>query len=115
MFFVVIVIGVRADIECHYCGERHLCPLPYKEKDTERVNCQKSCMKFDGYSQVDNKRILVRGCGQRDINECTTNTTYFGAVGTTCLCNGINCNSAEIKLPSLFLCFIINLMGRIVA
>ena len=84
----------NANIDCNYCGERKLCPLPYNEKETERVSCEKSCMKFDGHSVVDNKRVLVRSCGEQDINLCSKNTTWFGAKGVLCLCNGENCNSA---------------------
>ena len=38
-------------------------------------------MKFDGNSQVDNKRVLVRDCGEEDINLCSKNSTWFGATG----------------------------------
>ena len=70
-----------AKIDCHYCGIKELCPLPYSEKKIETVNCEKSCMKFDGNSQVDNKRVLVRDCGEEDINLCSKNSTWFGATG----------------------------------
>ena len=70
-----------AKIDCHYCGIKELCTLPYSEKNPARVNCEKSCMKFDGYSLVDNKRVLVRDCGEKDINLCSKNSTWFGATG----------------------------------
>ena len=70
-----------AKIDCHYCGIKELCPLPYTEKETQTVNCEKSCMKFDGNSLVDNKRVLVRDCGEEDINLCSKNSTWFGATG----------------------------------
>ena len=97
---LVIFQGSLADIECNYCGLRALCPLPYSDKVTERVTCAKSCMKFDGYSSTDNKRVLIRDCGEVDINECKKNVSMWGAIGTSCLCNGPNCNSAsQIRLP----------------
>ena len=98
----VCLMGIQvvgANIQCHYCGENKLCPLPYNEKITERVFCAKSCMKFDGNSLVDDKRVLVRSCGDKDINQCDKNVTFLGARGTLCLCNGINCNSG-ISLTS---------------
>ena len=61
---------------------------------TYRVTCAKSCMKFDGYSETDSKRVLIRSCGEQDINKCSKNSTWFGAKGEMCLCNAENCNTA---------------------
>ena len=90
----ILVHLVKANIQCHYCGMRSLCPLPYKAEETERVSCAASCMKFDGYSEVDNKRVLIRACGEEDVNRCGKNSTWFGARGELCLCNAANCNTA---------------------
>ena len=49
-----IILTVYAKIDCHYCGIKKLCPLPYSKKEqdkTERVHCETSCLKFDGYSE----------------------------------------------------------------
>ena len=77
-----------------------LCPLPFSEDKVETVNCAKSCMKFDGFSELDNKRVLVRGCGTEDANACNKNFTYFGAVGVECVCNSPTCNSANFVSAS---------------
>lgn len=105
VFLILVFLKLSsAAIECHYCGLRYLCPLPYDEDITERVTCEKSCMKFDGNSLIDNKRVIVRGCGEIDINKCSKNVTMTGAIGTQCLCNGVNCNSApEISLNYMFM------------
>ena len=71
VFFTCILGGfflpkaVNGAIECHYCGPRKLCTLPYDEEKSERITCEKSCMKFDGKSETDGKRVLVRSCGER--------------------------------------------------
>ena len=102
-FWLLIILTsllnlAKASIECHYCGLRALCPLPYKEEETERIPCAKSCMKFDGYSEVDNKRVLIRSCGEEDVNRCGKNSTWFGARGEMCLCNAANCNTASMSV-----------------
>ena len=116
MQFVVFKV-VFGSIECHYCGFNNLCPLPYngdklydgvlgatENRRTDRVFCSKSCMKFDGKSLMDDRRVLVRTCGVEDINRCDKNVTYLGARGTFCVCNGINCNSG-IQLKFCCICF----------
>ena len=95
LIFPIILIQVQANIDCHYCGLRKLCPLPYRDDEAEKVSCAKSCMKFDGYSETDNKRVLIRSCGEEDVNRCSKNSTWFGARGEMCLCNAANCNSAQ--------------------
>lgn len=105
IIITLLLESSHADIECHYCGLRKICPLPYKHKaeDNEKVYCKKSCMKFDGYSEVDNRRVLVRSCGEDDINSCSKNATWFGAKGVLCQCNAANCNSSMRFYPNLFL------------
>ena len=100
-FFATRVSGV---IDCHYCGIRKLCTLPYDDSFSEKISCAKSCMKFDGKSLMDDRRVLVRTCGVEDINRCDKNVTYLGARGTFCVCNGINCNSG-IQLKFCCICF----------
>jgi hypothetical protein len=97
---LISVTFVTASIDCHYCGLRKLCGLPYAEDESERITCAKSCMKFDGYSEMDNKRVIVRGCGEIDINKCEKNAAWFGAKGNLCLCNGFECNSSVKMAPN---------------
>ena len=77
----VLIISIEASISCHYCGISLTCPLPFDENKVETINCAKSCLKFDGNSEADNKRVLVRGCGEEDANICNKNSTYHGAKG----------------------------------
>ncbi len=37
---------------------------------SERILCDKSCLKFEGYSLTDNSRVVVRECGPTDQNKC---------------------------------------------
>ena len=76
-----IIFIVEGSILCHYCGINLKCPLPFDENKVETINCAKSCLKFDGNSEADNKRVLVRGCGEEDANICNKNSTYHGAKG----------------------------------
>lgn len=63
-------------------------------------------MKFDGYSEDDGKRVVVRDCTKddQDINKCDDHQKYIGAIGTMCYCNADNCNGAErnVRLISTF-------------
>ena len=99
LIFASITV-VHGTIECHFCGLRYLCPLPFSDDKVETISCAKSCMKFDGFSELDNKRVLVRGCGEEDVNLCSKNATYFGAKGTTCLCNAAMCNGGRADLAA---------------
>lgn len=80
-------------IECHYCGIRKLCTLPYDDTFSEKISCEKSCMKFDGQAE-DGKRVLVRSCGVEDTNICNKTTTWHGSKGEKCICNAENCNGS---------------------
>ena len=84
---------VSGEIDCHYCGIRKLCTLPYDEEFAEKITCKKSCMKFDGNAD-DGKRVLVRSCGVEDTNICNKTTNWHGSKGEKCICNAENCNSA---------------------
>lgn len=103
IIILALISLAKANIECHYCGLRQLCPLPYDEDKTERISCAKSCMKFDGYSDMDNRRVLVRGCGAEDLNRCSKNSTWFGAKGEMCICNAQECNNAHVTKPHTLL------------
>ena len=49
-------------------------------------------MKFDGYSDLDGSRVVVRDCSQNDVTKCETDSKWFSATGTMCSCNLDNCN-----------------------
>ena len=87
------IYQVSGIIECHYCGIRKLCSLPYDDTFSEKISCAKSCMKFDGKAE-DGKRVLVRSCGVEDTNICNKTTTWHGSKGEKCICNAANCNGA---------------------
>ena len=82
LLLVVTALAQLAEskIECHSCGIRKLCSLPYEPTKAEWITCPVSCMKFDGYA-ADGKRILYRGCGDIDTNICNKTTEWFGAEG----------------------------------
>ena len=81
-------------IDCHYCGIRKLCTLPYVGTFSEKITCAKSCMKFDGEAS-DGKRVIVRSCGFEDTNICNKTTEWNGSTGEKCICNAANCNNAS--------------------
>ena len=35
-------------IQCHYCGVKDLCQVPYYEDEAEFITCPVSCMTFQG-------------------------------------------------------------------
>ena len=96
-FFATRVSGV---IDCHYCGIRKLCTLPYDDSFSEKISCAKSCMKFDGFAE-DGKRVLVRSCGFEDTNTCNKTIQWHGSKGEKCICNAENCNSSNSKYSNL--------------
>lgn len=92
-----------ADIDCYYCGLQGLCELPYDVDDenthVQKIACPEACVKFDGTSDEDGKRVLYRGCDMPDLaletnNICKENYEWFGATGSMCTCNAANCNKA---------------------
>ena len=103
LLFVLAFMSIQivsSEIECHYCGIRHLCTLPYEESFSERITCEKSCMKVDGFAH-DGKRVIVRSCGAEDTNLCNKTTNWYGAEGETCICNAANCNQAQPTMKDL--------------
>ncbi len=54
---------VRRGIQCHYCGLRQLCELPFVEERSEKFTCETACMKFDGYGV--SGRVIIRECHHR--------------------------------------------------
>ena len=67
---------VEADIECHYCGMRDTCTLPYIQTSASKISCQDSCMKFDG-KDPNGKRVVVRSCGKKNLTKCETEQKEF--------------------------------------
>ena len=59
-------------------------------------------MKFDGFSDADSSRVVVRDCSTDDTTECTDGSSWFSATGTLCSCNSGNCNSAPVVQTSSF-------------
>lgn len=82
------------DIPCQYCGSRMLCTLPFNPDYAEVVNCTIACMKFDGFSDSDGSRVVIRGCSSNNTNTCEAGVELFGATGTRCSCNTQNCNQS---------------------
>ena len=96
-FTLILYLSIKeisGEIECHSCGIRKLCSLPYNEEFAEKLTCKTACMKFDGNAE-DGKRVLVRTCGLEDTNACNKTTEWHGAKGETCICNAANCNKAN--------------------
>ena len=94
LIFCNSVYQALGKIDCHYCGIRKLCTLPYVDTSSEKITCDKSCMKFDGEAP-DGKRVLVRSCGFEDTNICNKTTEWNGSRGEKCICNAENCNSSN--------------------
>ena len=95
------IYHVSGIIECHYCGIRKLCTLPYDDTFSEKISCAKSCMKFDGQAE-DGKRVLVRSCGVEDTNICNKTTTWHGSKGEKCICNAANCNGVTKTYANIY-------------
>merc|ERR1711936_253427 len=98
--YLVTLTGVEG-LQCHYCGVKDLCEVPYYEDEAEFITCPVSCMTFQGFSKSGQK-IIVRDCGFFEADECTANKIYENtdAKGTLCHCLSDECNSAE-KMSSL--------------
>ena len=84
---------VEADIECHYCGMRDTCTLPYIQTSASKISCQDSCMKFDG-KDPNGKRVVVRSCGKKNLTKCEMEQKWNKGIGELCFCNTMNCNNA---------------------
>ena len=46
--FFYLTIFSAGGIQCHYCGVKDLCELPYDPAEANYITCPKSCLKFDG-------------------------------------------------------------------
>ena len=82
-------------LQCHYCGIKALCKLPYDSLEAELITCPKSCLKFDGYA--DGQRVIVRDCADSELDECSEEPQQYAntrATGTLCTCMGDKCNTA---------------------
>ena len=82
-------------LQCHYCGIKSLCKLPYDSLEAELITCPKSCLKFDGYA--DGQRVIVRDCADSELDECSEEPQQYAntrATGTLCTCIGDKCNTA---------------------
>lgn len=106
---LTISTSVEAGIECHYCGMRGICTLPYvaeKSGAVEKIRCTHSCMKFDG-KDGNGKRVVVRSCGKKNLTNCKINENWNGAFGELCYCNKQLCNTAsENETSSIMILFI---------
>jgi hypothetical protein len=106
MFVFLVAISTTtalADIECHYCGLKDQCTIPFDDSSSTKVTCAIGCLKFDGKSNYDpdeNKRSLVRGCGEEDMTACEPNKEWFESKGTLCHCTTDLCNSSQKKISS---------------
>ena len=86
LLIVAASLVVESTIECHSCGIRKKCSLPYDPTKAAWITCPVSCMKFDG--QRWGQRINYRGCGnifgdKIDANVCNETAEWFGAKGKT--------------------------------
>ena len=92
----IIIPGYVESLNCAYCGLEKFCPVPFDKSSVSTIQCEKSCMKFDGFT-TDNYRLIVRSCGFFDADECRTNSEYEDAtaVGTTCQCKSDWCNGSR--------------------
>jgi len=108
LFFIgslLLSSSSMADIPCHYCGSRALCTLPFNSDFAESINCTISCMKFDGLSDSDGTRVVIRGCGANNTNLCESTMKMAGATGTLCNCNTQYCNhesKTSLNFSALF-------------
>lgn len=99
--------AVDANIECHDCGMRDTCTLPYVKTSASTLSCKDSCMKFDG-KDPDGQRVVVRSCGRQKQTGCSTNVNWNGGVGELCYCNTVLCNISPTKtIPSSIIAFAI--------
>ena len=93
---------------CYYCGIKDNCELPYDKDDGERIQCDKSCLKFDGQAK-DGKRIVVRNCGYFTADECIHGASYedTDTIGTICHCLEPDCNSAQLHYVNNISAFLV--------
>ena len=82
---------------------KDLCELPFDEETVDTIECPQSCLKFDGFTSKDNRKVTVRDCGFFDADECVGGHSYEGndAVGSLCHCHGDLCNSGYLTKSAL--------------
>ena len=98
-------------LQCHYCGIKDLCALPYDSLEAELITCPKSCLKFDGYAE--GQRVIVRDCAESEVDECSVEPQQYAntrAMGTLCTCMGDKCNSAQTTHLHTLLGLLISLL-----
>jgi len=111
--FFFLLKPAFAGIQCHYCGVKGLCKLPYDPSEAEFITCPKSCLKFDGFA--DGNKVIVRDCGVYEADECTADSQYENtkARGMLCHCMGEKCNgSNRVGTGSLLLVSTLVLIGH---
>ena len=114
-----LVTVAEGAIDCHYCGPRQLCQLPYDTKlfHVQKVKCEKACMKFDG--ERDGNRVVIRDCAQPEhydnMNTCVDDFDYHGAKGQLCPCNAPDCNTAGATYASIAVVAVSTIFAAIVA
>ena len=45
---ILLNLSFLKGIQCHYCGVKDLCQVPYYEDEAEFITCPVSCMTFQG-------------------------------------------------------------------
>jgi len=85
----------ESNLKCYYCGIKDNCQLPFDTEEGKLIECDKSCLKFDGLAK-DGKRIVIRNCGYFTTNECIEEASYEDkdTIGTICHCLDDQCNTA---------------------
>ena len=99
-------VSEREWVMCWSCGPGKECPLPWAEEGTLRLNCTSgSCMKFDGWTEKDNKRVVMRDCGYFKAEECSEEEFLMDGVtpGRLCHCMADDCNGVnDVKASFTF-------------
>ena len=100
LFYKLISLELaESKIECHFCGIEDTCTLPYITTSNSKIECDNSCMKFDG-KDPGGKRVVVRTCGRQNSTKCFLREEWNKAVGEICFCNSINCNFSSTTQPA---------------
>jgi len=88
--------NVMPNQTCYYCGFESPCPLNFAkdESSVRTIKCKKSCMKFDGWTTDQQKRVIVRDCGYYSTTECFNGKldSRGTAEGSVCHCTTEKCN-----------------------
>ena len=114
IFFKLLnLTPVEGKIECHYCGIKDTCTLPYVISQESKIECDDSCMKFDG-KEPGGKRVVVRSCGSQNSSKCFYGENWNKAIGEICYCKTMNCNFATTT-NSIDLLFILMVVFIVVS